>query len=455
MVVKMIFFILFQLLPDTLESPGKLVLGYESYPQELIEVFDSIYFGILSSADTNSALWEYYFGNSLKDALWNNERLRNYAVKNYVERGEQVFFLPFFRSPIWDELQRKRIEFLNSKKIEKVKDYIFKKRLEEYYKHKDDLSILYEKIPEEMAIDEDFVYIGTHFYMGGIFWFNKVGEKWFVNILDKINPEGGLFTGYFNLLENHTDTTTSLFLLSRDSLRQMPSDSFYYIYHYSLEEDTWVVGFHYNREKNLWHLYPIFLPLYFDANCPPYLNHDIYTINKNSELFSFLSKSLSKIEEITDINSDSRIGYYSFGEDYFVWWITDEFSEHSYEKVKVKFFFFYNIIHSDIHQLFSFPGEDFLSKPINLRRKRIEKVNIEGETGTKKVLDSVTVYYRLPWVNKPEIKLIDGILFLVKPTGNPIYRTVHGFHVIGLTLRNTCLKSCGKGFENINLFFVS
>jgi len=227
MVVKMIFFILFQLLPDTLESPGKLVLGYKGYPQELIEVFDSIYFGILSSADTNSALWEYYFGNSLKDALWNNERLRNYAVKNYVERGEQVFFLPFFRSPIWDELQRKRIEFLNSKKIEKVKDYIFKKRLEEYYKHKDDLSILYEKIPEEMAVDEDFVYIGTHFYMGGIFWFNKVGEKWFVNILDKINPEGGLFTGYFNLLENHTDTTTSLFLLSRDSLRQMPSDSFF------------------------------------------------------------------------------------------------------------------------------------------------------------------------------------------------------------------------------------
>ena len=61
MVVKMIFFILLQILPDTLESPGKLMPEIKSYPQELIEIFDSTFFENLNSADTTSALWENYF----------------------------------------------------------------------------------------------------------------------------------------------------------------------------------------------------------------------------------------------------------------------------------------------------------------------------------------------------------------------------------------------------------
>ena len=75
------------------------------------------------------------------------------------------------------------------------------------------------------------------------------------------------------------------------------------------------------------------------------------------------------------------------------------------------------------------------------------KIENENNTSTEKVIDSVTVYYRLPWVDKPEIKLVDGLSFLVKPTRNPIYRIIHAFHVIGLTLRNTCLK-IGKFFRN-------
>lgn len=128
---EIIFLILFQMQVDSTSTPGELLLD-KFYPRELIETCDSIYFEILSSVDTTNVLWEWFFGNRVKDALWNNEKLRNQAIKNYVEKGEQVFFLPFLDSQIWEEIQRKRIEYLNSKKIAKVKNYIFKKRLEEY-----------------------------------------------------------------------------------------------------------------------------------------------------------------------------------------------------------------------------------------------------------------------------------------------------------------------------------
>ena len=447
MVVKMIFFILLQFLPDTLESPGKLMPEIKSYPQELIEIFDSTFFENLNSADTTSALWENYFWIKLKDELWNNKRLRDHAVKNYVERGETVFFLPVLRSPIWDELQRKRREYLISEKIKMVKDSSFKKALEEYYKHKDDLFIRYEKIPEKIAVDEDFVFFGSHCYRGSAVWFSKVGKEWFVNMLKKPDPEDSFFLGYFSLLESHTHSTGPLFLLERDSLKNISTSSFYNIYKYSIEQNSWVIGFY--KEKELWDLYLHFLPFYMYSDNPN------CKISKDSDFYTFISESLNKIEEITDINSDTRIGYFSQGGNYFIWWITDDFSGNSYGKVKVKFVFFDNLIKTNIPML-PFP-ENILSKPINLRKKRIENVNIEADTVTEKVLDSMTVYYELPWVNKPEIQSVDGLAFLVKPTSNPIYRTVHGFHVIGLTLRNTCLK-IGRFFRHVFLtwpFFSS
>jgi len=432
----MIFFILFQIMTDTIETPGKLVLGYEGYPQELIEVFDSIYFEILRSTDTTADLWQYHFGNKIKDALWNNEKLRNYAVKNYVEKGEQVFFLPFFHSPIWWKLQEKRREYLISRKKEMITDPFFKKRLEEYYKYKLDFSTpWYEKIPEEMAVDEDFVYTSIPYHTGEFQWFNKTEEKWFTNTLKPFsnddsflvvfNPKDSLFIGYFSLLQSRTDTTASLFLLSRDSLRQIPPDSFYYIYHYSLEENTWVVGFQYNREKELWRAEPIFLPLYFERDHPSNvfkMYSNFYIIKKNSKVFSFLSKSLSKIEEIANINSDSRVGV----GDYFVWWTTDKFSGHSYEKIKVRVFFIKNIIWPELpggsvlNDIISCPEKGFLSKAL----RRLEDKKTKNKSNKRSIseggfLDSVTVYCTLPWVDKPEIKLVDGISFLVKPARNP------------------------------------
>ncbi|MEO0294363.1 MAG: hypothetical protein ABIN61_09155, partial [candidate division WOR-3 bacterium] len=119
----------------------------------------------------------------------------------------------------------------------------------------------------------------------------------------------------------------------------------------------------------------------------------------------------------------------------FVWWISDRFSGYTYERVKVKFFFFKNIIHSDIHQLFC-SAEEIFPRACRLLDKKIE-----DNIGKDRFIDSITVYYRLPWVDKPELKLVDnGIIFLVKPTRNPIYKAIHTIFVTGLTFKNIGLK---------------
>lgn len=419
----MIFFLLLQIHIDTVATPDQLL-----YAREVNRVRDSIY----SSVDTTETDWEWKLNNRFREALWNNEIIRNHAIKNYVEKGEQVFFLPYFQSPIWWELREKRIEYLNSKKIEAVTDPFFKEKLKEYYRYKLDFTtVWYEEIPEDIAVDEDFIFTSPSipFCTGGFQWFNKIGKKWFTNTLKTFDdslfaalyPKDSLFIGYFSLLQSHTDTTASLFFLSRDSLRQIPSDSFYYIYHYSLEENTWVVGFQYNREKELWRAEPISLPLYFDLNHPSNvfkMCSNFYIVKKNSKVFSFLSKSLSKIEEIANIDSDSRVGV----GDYFVWWTTDKFSGHSYEKIKVRVFFIENMVWTELprgsvlNDIITCPEKEFLSKALRrLEDKKIKNKNNKENISEGKVPDSVTVYCTLPWVDKPEIKLVDGICFLVKP----------------------------------------
>lgn len=97
---------------DSLDSPGRDYFSFVKAPQEIIRVFDSIYFRVLDSLESSGMKDDKgkreVFIKRLNEELWRNEKLRIFAESCYIKEGVILSYLSWSgaRMKILDEKKK-------------------------------------------------------------------------------------------------------------------------------------------------------------------------------------------------------------------------------------------------------------------------------------------------------------------------------------------------------------
>ena len=356
---------------DSLDSPGRDYFSFVKAPQEIIRVFDSIYFRVLDSLESSGMKDDKgkreVFIKRLNEELWRNEKLRIFAESCYIKEGVILSYLSWSgaRMKILDE---KKKDYEIRQKISRIKNPLLKERLKEYYRRYRYI-LKFEGIPETLAIDYRFIY---EYHHNKGCWFRKIGGEWYINYLFVREREETLLTGVYRpLIVEYNEDNAPYVLLQQVSLKEEVIKPPYTIFQRPILDDLWVIGFEPTEEKSEWRVFPLFIPVKFEVG--------------KSEGDNVLLKYLNKIDSIYAIKEKRRVGYYTLvGFQVSEWWVADRFCVHGWDRVKVGWFHF---------------------------------------SPSVKEMEMKTI--RVPWVEEPCIKEIKGIVFYVRPSGNKAYILWH------------------------------